>query len=496
MLRSIATLGFVLMLVADPAQASPAEDCAQTQDADLSIEGCTQVIARMPNRPATYTDRGVAYQKKGEVDRAIADFSRAIAIDSKYAKAYANRGHAYNDKGETDLAIADFTKAIALNPKYPTDFNGRGRAHSRKGNQDRALADFTEALRLDAKNFNARLGLGRTYLLKGEHDRALAELSEAMRLLPNNPLALTERGAVYEANGQIKLAVADYRRALELKGAGRRAPEAHAEARRRLAAIEKRAHTLETVVAKEPDPKPKVATTGRRVALVIANSSYGSVGRLTNPANDGRAIAASLRRLGFAEVIERYDLTHAAMGTALKEFGDRTVASDWAVVYFAGHGIEVNGTAYLIPVDAKLERDTHVADETVPLSRVLEKVESALKLRLVILDACRNNPFVSRMVRSGVSRSIGRGLGQIEPEGGVLVAYAAKHGTTAEDGGGDNSPFAEALIANIEEPGLEINFLFRKVRDQVLTKTGKRQEPYLYGSLPSESLFFKRAEAR
>jgi uncharacterized caspase-like protein len=148
-------------------------------------------------------------------------------------------------------------------------------------------------------------------------------------------------------------------------------------------------------------------------------------------------------------------------------------------------------------VDARLQRDTHVSDETVPLTRVLEKVESAHKLRLVILDACRNNPFVTRMIRSaGLTRSIGRGLSAIEPEGGVLVAYAAKHGTEAEDGAGANRPFAEAMLASLEEPGLEIGFLFRKVRDQVLTATSKRQEPFLYGSLPSESLYFKFAAPR
>ena len=187
-------------------------------------------------------------------------------------------------------------------------------------------------------------------------------------------------------------------------------------------------------------------------------------------------------------MIERYDLGQVAMGNVLKEFGDKAVLSDWAVVFYSGHGMEMNGIAYLIPVDAKLERDTHVEDEAVPMQRVLDKVGSAQKLRLVILDACRNNPFLTRMVRSGgVARSIGRGLAPVEPEGGVLVAYAAKHGTTAEDGTGSNSPFTEALVASLEEPGLEIGFLFRKV----LTTTARRQEPYLYGSLPNEALYFK-----
>jgi uncharacterized caspase-like protein len=208
--------------------------------------------------------------------------------------------------------------------------------------------------------------------------------------------------------------------------------------------------------------------------------------------NDARAIAASLRRLGFAEVGERYNLNLAGMVEALKSFGDKAADADWAVVYYAGHGIELGGITYLLPTDARLARDTHVPDEALPLDRVLSKVETARKLRLVILDSCRTNPFVSKMARTVASRSIGRGLGRIEPEGGVLVAYSAKHGTVALDGAGINSPFAEALLAHLEEPGLELQFLFRKVRDRVLASTQRAQEPFLYGSLSSESLYFKR----
>src|SRR5262249_6134779 len=157
------------------------------------------------------------------------------------------------------------------------------------------------------------------------------------------------------------------------------------------------------------------------------NSAYQHAGTLRNPANDAKVIAAAFRRSGFSEVIERFDLGLSAMGAALKEFGDRAASADWAVIYFAGHGIEMGGAAYLIPTDAKLERDAHVADEAVPLDRVLQKAEAAKKLRLVILDACRNNPFSGRMARTGGStRSIGRGLPALEPDGDILVAYATK----------------------------------------------------------------------
>jgi uncharacterized caspase-like protein len=143
-----------------------------------------------------------------------------------------------------------------------------------------------------------------------------------------------------------------------------------------------------------------------------------------------------------------------------------------------------------------LKRDTHAADEAVSLDRIQAKVDGATKLGLVILDACRNNPFLARMARTGGTRSVGRGLATTEPEGNVLVAYSAKHGTFAEDGAGGHSPFTEALLAYLEEAGLEINLLFRKVRDEVRKKTDRRQDPFIYGSLGSEPLYFRSATAR
>jgi uncharacterized caspase-like protein len=226
---------------------------------------------------------------------------------------------------------------------------------------------------------------------------------------------------------------------------------------------------------------------------VIGNSNYTSVGLLTNPKNDARATAEKFRRLGFTEVLEQHDLSREGMTKALRDFGDKAESAEWAVVFFAGHGIEMNGVSYLIPTDAELRRDTHVPDETISLTQVQAKVDAAKKLGLIILDSCRNNPFLQRMVRSRsvATRSLNRGLAEVEPEGNVLVAYSAKHGTTASDGATGHSPYTEALLAYIEEPGLEINFLFRKVRDDVRKKTQKRQEPFLYGSLSSELLYFK-----
>jgi uncharacterized caspase-like protein len=147
---------------------------------------------------------------------------------------------------------------------------------------------------------------------------------------------------------------------------------------------------------------------------------------------------------------------------------------------------------YLIPVDAKLSVDRDVQFEAVPLDQVLAAVDGAKKLRLVLLDACRDNPFTSRMIRSVTTRSIGRGLARIEPEAGTLVVYAAKHGETASDGDtGANSPFAGAFIRRIATPGLEVRRLFDYVRDDVMVATRRQQQPFSYGSLPgSEDFYF------
>ncbi len=128
---------------------------------------------------------------------------------------------------------------------------------------------------------------------------------------------------------------------------------------------------------------------------------------MRNPANDGKALAAALRGLGF-EVREVYDVDLSDFGRVLKDFGDLADGADWAVIYFAGHGVEIGGVNYLIPVDARLELQRHVEDEAMPLSRVLGKVTGASKMQLVILDACRNNPFVAKMRSSGKSHPLDR----------------------------------------------------------------------------------------
>lgn len=221
----------------------------------------------------------------------------------------------------------------------------------------------------------------------------------------------------------------------------------------------------------------------KRVALVIGNSAYQNVGKLANPANDADAMSATLKAAGFDAVDLKRDLRANEMRRALRDFSDRARDADVAIVYFAGHGIEVDGTNYLIPVDAVLERDIDAYDEAIALDRIMTVVEPAKKLRLVILDACRDNPFSKTMKRT-LSRSIGRGLAKVEPNSpNTLIAYAAKAGSTAADGEGKNSPFTAALIKHLPKPGLDLRKAFGFARDEVLKATNNKQEPFIYGSL-------------
>jgi uncharacterized caspase-like protein len=225
------------------------------------------------------------------------------------------------------------------------------------------------------------------------------------------------------------------------------------------------------------------ALADKRIALVVGNSHYRHVPSLPNPTGDATAIAALLRDAGF-EVEARQDLGVADLRQAVRHFAGLAHDADIAVVYYAGHGIEVGGTNFLIPVDARLRTDFDVEDETVSLDRVLAALDPAKKLRLVILDACRDNPFLKSIKRTVATRSISRGLAKVEPSTtDTLIAFAARAGAVAEDGHGKNSPFTAALLKHLVAPGLDLRLAFGRVRDDVMTATRRQQEPFVYGSL-------------
>ena len=183
---------------------------------------------------------------------------------------------------------------------------------------------------------------------------------------------------------------------------------------------------------------PSTAAAEKRVALVIGNAQYEHVASLVNPANDAADLAVALSRVGF-EVKILVDLDCRAMRLSLRDFADTAADADMALIYFAGHGLEIDNISYLILVNTELRSDRDLDYEAIRLDRVLNTIAGVDGLKLILVDACRNNPFLQSMERTSVTRSIGRSLGRIDP-GGVLVGYAARGGTLALDGEGRNSP--------------------------------------------------------
>ena len=227
----------------------------------------------------------------------------------------------------------------------------------------------------------------------------------------------------------------------------------------------------------------------RRVALVIGNAKYDHAGVLANTINDANAIAALLTNAGFDFVDERTNLGVVEFKRAVREFVDRSANADVAVVYYSGHGLEVGGVNYLIPVDARLTSTLDVDDEAVSLDRLLVATERVKKLSLIILDACRENPFHPAGGEVRATRAVSMGLAGVTPTvADTLIAFAAKAGSVSYDGDGPNSPFTTALVKYIAQPGLDIRKALGKVRDEVLRETGNRQEPYVYGSLGGEDV--------
>ena len=232
---------------------------------------------------------------------------------------------------------------------------------------------------------------------------------------------------------------------------------------------------------------PAVVLADGRVALVVGNSTYAHIGRLPNPDNDAQDMSAALRRLGF-EVTTELNADRVELTEALRAFTRQSAGADVSLVFYAGHGIEMDGVNYLVPVDARLERDVDVRFETVTVDDLLVSTSGA-SLRLVVLDACRNNPLARSMQRTAATRTVSGGsfadLNENLLGDETLVAYAAAAGTTAADGRGRNSPYTAALLSHLETP-LEIGLLFRRVRAQVLASTNGGQRPHEYHSLVGE----------
>lgn len=240
-----------------------------------------------------------------------------------------------------------------------------------------------------------------------------------------------------------------------------------------------------------------VSAEEKRVALVIGNSTYDAVRPLRNPRNDAEDVADKLRSLGF-EVIDGIDLDRAAIATRVSAFGRAAAKADIALFYYAGHGLQARGHNYIVPRDARIEYEEEIELFLFPLDQVMRQMERGKGSHLIFLDACRNNPFEGRIVRSESDRSavaLQNGLSRMETGEGVFIAYATSPGAVASDGEGRNSPFTAALLRHIGDPGVALSEMMIRVRNEVVSASGGRQTPWDSSSLTETIQLAGRGDA-
>lgn len=228
------------------------------------------------------------------------------------------------------------------------------------------------------------------------------------------------------------------------------------------------------------------------MALVIGNGNYKHTARLTNPVNDASDVGAALERLGF-DVLRGIDVSHAGMRDVIRTFSQKVVGADVALVFYAGHGLQVDGKNYLLPVDAQIETRADLEFGSIDLNLLLSFMEGQAKTSIIFLDACRDNPMGTKLTRGTRSASVGRGLAQVASGVGTLIAFATQPGNVALDGEGRNSPFTSALLTIMERPGLPLSEVMISVRNEVLKTTGGKQLPWEHSSLTGQ-FYFKPPE--
>jgi tetratricopeptide (TPR) repeat protein len=484
------------------------------------IADTTEALRLQPGQVALYNLRGSAYYDKGEYDIAIADFDDALRIGPPSGTVFHNRANAWRSKGDYAKAIADYDQAIKLMPGVAYSYQNRGSAKQALGDLDGALADINQAIRLNPALPSPLINRAVIWRARAEFARAITDTTEAIRLAkadtpvnvmtpPGSVLisAYTQRGLAYEAKGDATNAKQDFSAVLEgvALDAGSKANQATAKVRLSLlsdAAVTSQP-TPETPSKRSPQKQTAASTpptagantsSVRRVALVIGNGAYAHVTALPNPPNDAHAIAGSLRDIGFI-VSEGIDLDRTAMQAMTRDFLRDAVRAQIALVYYAGHGVQIDGRNYLVPVDVQLQAGSNLTDAMIDMDTILAGLDDQVRTNILIFDACRNNPTARKVASTEPNRAIEAGSGLAAPAtpgsgatlgAGTLIAFATAPGQVALDGQGANSPFSAALSRHIGTAGIEVQQMLTRVRAEVVAATKNKQVPWSNSSLLGE----------
>jgi tetratricopeptide (TPR) repeat protein len=474
----------------------------QKGDEKRALEDYDHALALDPKLSGGYLDRARAYRALRDYDKAIQDTDAVVRLDPTLAAGFFLRALIYGDKNDYDRKLADLNRAISATPNVANYYIERGVVLERKGLFDNARADFEDAIRLDPNNPVGFKDRGIARRRKGDLPGALADYDQAIKLDPQYNAAYTERGRLYEALNNPVAARASYESAASLPPKYETGKPAVETARARLAALNGTAGVtppLSPTPAPTPPPTPVVTppspvvvppsapspgpqiVASRKLALVLGNSAYQRQ-PLRNPNNDARAMAKMLRQIGF-QVIDGYDLDYTGMRRVISDFAIKASTAQLALVFYAGHGLGIGGHNYLVPIDAKLESTVAASFELFDLDQIIASVDDPARTTIVILDACRNNPFATQATVRATTRGGGL-VGYDSVSAGMLIAFATRPGQVAKDGTGDHSPFTAALLKYIATPNLEILDMLRRVRRDVLQETHGEQITW-----DNESLF-------
>ncbi len=433
-----------------------------------------------PSSALSWQTRSLSKLALGDLDGALADINEAIRIDPALPQPLTSRAVIWRAKGNLDRAIADATEAIRLaRAKAPANVmtppasvlisahTHRALAYEAKGDIDRAKLDYAAALQGQASDAGSKA------------NQATAKVRQSLLSGPLPPAPRTAATVTPHQAGKVAPPPASAAAPAKPAGAAASQPAPAEEMRRR--ADSKKAEIEKQAV--------------RRVALVIGNSAYARVRPLPNPTNDARAMARSLRAIGFV-VTEGTDLDRAAMEATIIDFLRDAARSQVAVVYYAGHGLQIDGRNYLVPVDIQFQGSGGLTDTMMDLETIMAALDDQVRTNILILDACRNNPMAPRVASTGPTRDIEAGssglaapttLGNGATFGaGTLIAFATAPGQVALDGEGPNSPFSAALTRHIGTPGLEVQQMLTRVRAEVVAATKGKQVPWSNSSLLGE----------
>lgn len=515
---------------------------ANKGDHDKAIADYSEAIRLNPKFSLPFCNRGESYNEKGQFNRAIEDLNEAIRLEPDYASAFSNRGFSYNGKREFDRAIEDLNEAIRLKPDLAEAFSNRGVSYSGKGEFDRAIEDHNQAIRLRPDYIRAFYNRGVSYYDKGDYDKAVADYGEAIKRDPKYSAALVGRGIAYQKKQQFNLATADFQAVLKIdpkneealrgrdavrqllaKAITETAPKPAAPAKEQsdiasrtrpqagLPKLPPETSRSDQVAKLDPTtngakaldartPIAAISPPGKRVALVMGNADYRSVTKLSNTITDARTMRDTLQKAGF-EVVYGEDLDKRAMGRLIGEFGSIVKDSEAAVVYFAGHGSTFSDIPYVVPIDSKYENLENIPNELIQVESLVAEMRRAKGVRLVILDACRDNQREVELRRQEAALrgeakrggDVTRGLAKLQNPNGLIVVYATQYMSTAADGSvGANSPFTGSLARFLLTPNLDIKDVLFRAGQDVITKTGGTQRPEISISLYDEFVLVRQ----